>query len=93
MVELVAEFRDVDLLGDPHRLGAVDEREGDLLVAVEAPDHLEHQQLVEIRVEQAADDRVELPGVIVDALGEVDRGHGGGSVRGGGASRGIGGEP
>ena len=75
MVELVAQLLLVDLVGEPDALGAVDQREGRLHVRVEAPDHLQHQQLVEIGVEQAADDRIELPGVVVDPLGDVGDGH------------------
>src|SRR5688572_29049922 len=40
------------------------------------PDHLQHQELVKIGIDQAADDRVQLPAVIVDALGDVDIRHG-----------------
>ena len=56
------------------RRGAVDDAEGDAHVAVAAEDRLRHQQLVEVRVEHRADDRIDLPGVIVDAGGDV--GHG-----------------
>ena len=75
MVELGAQLAFVDLVGDAHPRRAVDQRERHLDVAVEAPDHLQHHQLVEIGVEQAADDRVELPGVIVDPLGYVGADH------------------
>jgi hypothetical protein len=36
------------------------------------PDELEHEELVEVGVEQRADDGVKLPVVVVGALGEVD---------------------
>ena len=49
----------------------VDDGERHLGLRVEQPDHLQHQQLVEIGVEQAADDGIKLPGVIVDPLGDV----------------------
>ena len=73
MVELVAQLRLVDLVGEAHRpcVRLISEKVR-LHVRVEAPDHLQHQQLVEIGVEQAADDRVELPGVVVDPLGDID---------------------
>ena len=61
-------------LGELDGGGAVDDAEGDPRVAVAAEDRLRHQQLVEVRVEHRADDRVDLPGVIVDAGGDV--GHG-----------------
>ena len=44
---------------------AIDDREGRVLVRVERPDHLQHQQFVEIRIEQAAHDRVESPAMII----------------------------
>src|ERR1700688_353981 len=44
---------------------AIDHRKGDALVRVEFPNHLLHQELVEIGIEQAAHDRVEPPAVIV----------------------------
>ena len=75
MVQLVAQFGFVDLLGQHDVRGAVDQREGHLQVGVEAPDHLQHEQFIEVRIEQAANDRIEFPGVIVDALGEIDRCH------------------
>src|SRR5690606_9761695 len=50
--------------------------EGRVDAGIEAPDHLQHQELVEVRVEQRAHDRVELPGMVVDALRDVgDRRH------------------
>ena len=51
MVKLVAQFVDVDLVGEPYGCVAVDERESGIDVAMHLPDHLEHQQLVEISVE------------------------------------------
>ena len=75
MVELRAQLALVDLVGEPDRGRAVDQREGRLDVGIEPPDHLQHQQLVEIRVEQAADDRIELPGVVVDPSRDIGLGH------------------
>ena len=48
--------------------------EGHLGVGLVAENRLAHQQLVEIGVDQRADDRVDLPVVIVDAGGDVDHG-------------------
>src|SRR6187549_2890141 len=45
--------------------GTVYDRKGDALIRIEFTDHLEHQQLVEIGIEQAAHDRVEPPAVVV----------------------------
>jgi hypothetical protein len=75
MIQLCAQFPFVDLVGQAHRLRPVDQREGGVDIRVHAPDHLQHQELVEIRVEQAADDRVKLPGMIVDAARNVCPGH------------------
>ena len=40
-------------------------------VAVTAKHRLRHQDLVEIRVDQRPDDRVNLPFVVIDALGDI----------------------
>ena len=66
MVELLAQFHLVDLVGEADAQVAIDQREGRLHVRVQPLDHLQHQQLVEVGIEQAADDRIELPGVVVD---------------------------
>src|ERR1700727_2847596 len=44
---------------------AVDDRKGGMLFRIELPDHLLHQQLVKIGIEQAAHDRIEPPAVVV----------------------------
>ncbi len=60
MVELLAQFRDVDLLGELDRSRPVGQRERRVHVPIQPPDHLQHQELVEIGVEQRPDDRIEL---------------------------------
>jgi hypothetical protein len=75
MIELIAQLAFIDLFSEPHAAGAVDQRKGHLNIAVQAPDHLQHQQLVKIRVEQAADDRVELESMVVNPLGDVSFWH------------------
>jgi len=75
MIELFAQLHLVDLLGQPHRLGAVDQRKRRVDFRIKLPDHLQHQQLVEIRVDQAADDRVKFPGMIVDTGGYIGLRH------------------
>ncbi len=52
--------------------GAVDEREGGAGRGEMLPDELEHEELVEVGVEQGAGDGIELPVVVVRAPGEVD---------------------
>ena len=72
MVHLGDEGVGVDLVGEAHARGAVDDLAGDVDGREVLPDELEHEQLVEVGVEQRADDGVELPVVVVRALGEVD---------------------
>lgn len=43
---------------------AVDDRKRGVLIAAKFPDHLQHQQLAKIGIEQAAHDRIEPPAVI-----------------------------
>ena len=62
----------IDLVGEADARGAVDDLAGDVDGGEVLPDELEHEQLVEVGVEQRADDGVELPVVVVRALGEVD---------------------
>jgi hypothetical protein len=42
---------------------------------MDVPDHLQHQQLVEIGVEQAAHNRIEPEIVVIRALGNIGDGH------------------
>ena len=77
MIELGAQFALVDDFGKPDMAAAVDDREGDLLVRIEFPDHLQHQQLVEIGIEQAAHDRIEPPAMIVGSGRDVGNCHDG----------------
>ena len=71
VVQLLAQGADVDLVGQADGAGAVDDLELHAHVAVFAPDQLKHQQLVEVGVQQAAYDRIEPPGVVVGAAGEI----------------------
>ena len=75
MIELVDEFALVDDVGQAHLGRAVDELESDPAIAVQLPDHLQHQQLVKVRIEQGAHDRIDAEGVIVDTCGDI-RDHG-----------------
>ncbi len=77
MVELRTQFALIDLIGKAHRGRAVDEREGCVHLGVKAPNHLQHQKLVEVRIQKAADDGIELPCVIVDAARNISLGHDG----------------
>ena len=75
MVELGAQFALVDDLREADARGAVDDRECRVDVRMQLADHLEHQQFVEIGIEQAAHDRVEPPAVIVGACRDVGQDH------------------
>jgi hypothetical protein len=71
VVELGAKLTLVDDVGQAHRGRSVVQGEGDADVPVPLLDKLRHQQLVEIGVQQGADDRVDPVGVVVGALGEI----------------------
>ena len=77
VVELGDELALVDGVGEPHRPRPVGEREGDAGVRLQLPDHLEHEELVEVRVEQRAHDRVDAEGMVPGAGREVDAHDGG----------------
>ena len=77
MIELGAQFALVDDLGEADMLGAVDDRKGDALIRIEFADHLQHQQLVKIGIEQAAHDRVEPPAVVIGPGCNIGNCHGG----------------
>ena len=72
VVHLGDEGVGVDLGGEADARGPIDDLAGDVDGREVLPDELEHEELVEVSVQQRADDGVELPVVIVRALGEVD---------------------
>ncbi len=72
VVELIAERGGRDAVGEADVHGAVVDLAGDVGGGEVLPDELEHEELVEVGVEEGADDGVELPVVVVRALGEVD---------------------
>ena len=72
MVELFAEHAGGNAVGETDVDGAVVDLAGDVGARKVLPDELEHKQLVEVGVQQRANDRIELPVVVVRALGEVD---------------------
>ena len=75
VIELLAKLRFIDLFRKAHPRRAVDERERHRDVGALLPDRLQHEELVDVGVEEAADDRVELEGVVVDPGGDVGSGH------------------
>ena len=71
MLHLLAQGGGGDAVGEADVRGAVVDFAGDVGGGEVLPDELEHEELVEVGVEQGADDGVELPVVVVRALGEV----------------------
>ena len=67
MVKLRAKLALVNDVAEANMVRPVDDREGDMLIRIESPDHLKHQKFVEIGIEKAAHDGIEPPTVIVGA--------------------------
>ena len=57
------------MVGQAHGRGAVDAGESGVSLGEMLPDKLEHEQLVEIGIEQRARDGIKLPVMVVRALG------------------------
>ena len=72
MVKLFPELALVDDFGKTNGLRAVDEAEGHARVGMIPEHRLAHEQLVEVRVDQGTDNRVDLPLVVPDAGRDVD---------------------
>ena len=72
MVELFAQLALIDHLGEADVFGAVDEGKGDLRLRFVAKHGLAHEQFVEIRVDHGAHDRVDFPGVVINAGCDID---------------------
>lgn len=72
VVELLAKLAGIDEIGETDLGGAIDEGKRGAGRREVLPDELEHEQLVEVGIQQGAGDRVELPVVIVRAAREVN---------------------
>src|ERR1700739_3562979 len=72
VLQLHLELFAVDDFRHPHRRMPIEERELHARLGKMLPDELQHQQLVEIRVEQRPDDGIEFPIVVVRAFCKVD---------------------
>ena len=66
MVELLAQLACIDDVGQADAGGAVMNAERDLHVPMATKDRLRHQELVEVRIQHRPDDRIDLPGMVVD---------------------------
>ena len=75
MIELRAQFTLVENFGEADMTAAVDDGKCDVLIRIEFPDHLQHQELVEIRIEQAAHDGIEAPAVVIGSRRDIRNGH------------------
>src|SRR5215203_5589289 len=71
MIELLAQFARIDDIGQTDAGGPVMDAERHLHVPMATKNRLRHQQLVEIRIQNRPDDRVDLPGMVVDAGRDV----------------------
>src|ERR1017187_5594852 len=69
---LVDNFRNAKEAGETHPRRAAEKREGDVGFREMLPDKLQHQQLVEIGIEQRPGNRVQFPVMVVRPLSEVD---------------------
>ena len=70
--ELLAEFVDGNDVSKANGGAAVEEGEGGLGGGEVFPDELEHEEFIEVGVEERARDGVEFPVVVVRATGDVD---------------------
>ena len=74
MIELVDQLALVHDVREPDRGRPVDELKSNLALRMHLPDHLEHQKLVEIGVEQRPHRGIDAKRVIIDAGCDI-RGH------------------
>ena len=74
VIKLLAQLSLVNELCEADAVVAVDQAEGDRRVRRAAQDRLAHQQLVEVGIDERADDRVDLPLVDPNPGGDVDHG-------------------
>ena len=71
-LKLLAKFTDIDDVAQRNVVGAIHQRECGARFLEMLPDELEHQQLVEVGVEQRSRDGIELPVMVVRAACQVD---------------------
>src|ERR1700739_4798917 len=72
VLHLLREITGGDHVGETGGGCAIEELERDPGFRMVLPDELEHQQLVEVGVEQGADNGIQLPVVVMPALSEID---------------------
>src|SRR5580692_6793511 len=70
--QLFAQLLNVDDVTQTHRARTIEQSERGLGRAKMLPDELEHQQLVEIRIQQRTRDRVQFPVMVVRTPGNVN---------------------
>ena len=72
MIQLFAQLSLINNIGNPQRLGAVDQAERDIRIWLVAKHRLAHQQLVKIRVDQRPHNRIDLPFVVINTGSDID---------------------
>jgi hypothetical protein len=72
VLKLFSKFTQIHDLAEVDFMRSVHQRERRASLREMLPDELQHQQLVEIVIEQRSRDRIELPVVVVRASGKVD---------------------
>ena len=77
MIQLFAQLALINQIGQTDGFGAIQQAERHLHIGPVVKHRLAHQQLVEIRVDQGPDDRVDLPFVVMHTGRDVDHGSSG----------------
>ena len=72
MLQLLQHLVALDHVGQPQRRGAVADAERYLRGGKVLPDKLQHQQLIEVSVQQGADHRIQIPIVVMRPLGKIN---------------------
>src|SRR4051794_9247493 len=72
MIELIFQFRLIDDIGEADIARAVDQGESHGDVRVPFPDELQHEQLVNISIQQGSNDGIDVEALIIRSRGEID---------------------
>ena len=72
MLHLLGDGLERNHVGQAHRTSPIEQRKGDAGGREMLPDELEHEEFVEIGIEQGARDWIKIPVVVVGTAREVD---------------------
>ncbi len=72
LFQLFPQLVHTDQIAQAHGSGAIEQRERGLCLGEILPDKLQHEQLVEIRIEEGPRNRIQLPVVVMRAPGNID---------------------